>query len=286
MTAKQITRRIAWWASLLFLVLLTVSWIGSYITAIAVCLPTTGKVTYTHALDFCEGYSIYVLDGEVCILPFTFSPTFRFDFSMDPQIRSEIKRDFIEDARREATQGMVFSFQNGLFLFPLWMPLVAFGIPFALFTRRSIVRARLKTDGIVYRWMPNTRSKRICLPLAALVFAAALWVSFEAGKGWLIERFGHDFLNSISRRFGISDRVIFGVALAAWLVFSYAVARISYTLFRRKRIPISENNAPLCLSCRYVLTGNTSDVCPECGTPVESKSSRAPCLELGDANAP
>jgi hypothetical protein len=273
MFRKPIVRKILWWASLVFLVFTGIAWIGSYIAAGVVNLPTDGLVHPTHVFDYYDGSSIYCMDGEICILPYTFFGSFKCDMTMDPNHRRNLKRHFFDDARREATWGMVFNFERGLFLFPLWIPLIAVGIPFAYFTRKSILRERLKSDGITYRWMPNRRSRPTCLILATVTFAAVLWISFEAGRNWLISNYGDDFLMTISQRYKTPDAILYGGALALWFVFSYTVARIAYGLFRRKRIPISENGSPLCLTCRFNLKGNTTGVCPECGTAIAKTAS-------------
>ncbi|MBK8267079.1 MAG: hypothetical protein IPK83_01740 [Planctomycetes bacterium] len=44
--------------------------------------------------------------------------------------------------------------------------------------------------------------------------------------------------------------------------------RIAYGIMRWKRVPAFEDGDPLCLACRFNIKGNTSGICPECGTPV------------------
>jgi uncharacterized paraquat-inducible protein A len=39
-------------------------------------------------------------------------------------------------------------------------------------------------------------------------------------------------------------------------------------------IQLRNDGIPRCRQCRYILTGNTSGICPECGTPV-SEAARA-----------
>lgn len=60
----------------------------------------------------------------------------------------------------------------------------------------------------------------------------------------------------------ISDTTDYGVSVPLWLLFlcSIAVAAPLWLTADRKR------PAHGCIRCKYDLTGNTSGVCPECGT--------------------
>ena len=59
----------------------------------------------------------------------------------------------------------------------------------------------------------------------------------------------------------LSFAVLYGMGLAAtWLM-----------MFRRERLA-ERRRRGLCTACGYSLTGNTSGVCPECGTAVKAKA--------------
>ncbi|MBK8267080.1 MAG: hypothetical protein IPK83_01745 [Planctomycetes bacterium] len=268
---KPIVRNFTWWGSLVFLIATGIAWIGSYAAALAVCLPSTGVPHSTHAFDFYDGHSIFCLDGEICIMPYTFSGSFKCDLTMDRDQRRDLKGLFFDDARRYATHGLVFNFERGIFvLFPLWMPLLAIGIPFAVITGQSIISNSSKTDGIAYRWMSNRRSKKICIPLAVVVFGLILVIFPNICGHFLTELYGPEFHHEIRRQFGLSETALLAIALSLCILSAYVIARVGYGLFRRKRIPISENGSPLCLTCRFNLKGNTSGICPECGTQIAS----------------
>ena len=54
-----------------------------------------------------------------------------------------------------------------------------------------------------------------------------------------------------------------------WSLFTTALLMLTITRrFTPRRV---SRNVIVCSSCRYSLTGNTSGVCPECGTPVAEK---------------
>jgi hypothetical protein len=91
----------------------------------------------------------------------------------------------------------------------------------------------------------------LCLDdLAALVS----WI-FEAGRTW----------DSLPRTQAIALILKLGFGLGLFFGSHGLVrvwSRLRYSGLRRKM--------GLCVRCGYDLTGNTSGVCPECGTPIEA----------------
>ena len=51
------------------------------------------------------------------------------------------------------------------------------------------------------------------------------------------------------------------ILLPLWIPFLLITIPIAFLWWRDRRIPLGH-----CQRCRYDLTGNTSGVCPECGT--------------------
>jgi hypothetical protein len=86
------------------------------------------------------------------------------------------------------------------------------------------------------------------------------WPFYEegsAGFGWVWQ---HDD--------GTGYRIS-AVSVPAWLVAFFTV--VLPCVWIRPSVWIRPVNRLFCRSCSYNLTGNTSRVCPECGTPVTSK---------------
>ena len=64
---------------------------------------------------------------------------------------------------------------------------------------------------------------------------------------------------------------IYHLILPLWLPFLLVITPTAY-LWNRDRRRISPGHCP---SCNYNLTGNTSGICPECGTPCQPASVQA-----------
>jgi hypothetical protein len=63
-----------------------------------------------------------------------------------------------------------------------------------------------------------------------------------------------------------STSTVYAALLPYWLAFSLFLMISALGVIQRRRICPSEIG--VCVRCRYNLTGNTSGICPECGTPV------------------
>lgn len=61
-----------------------------------------------------------------------------------------------------------------------------------------------------------------------------------------------------------AETIALGIALFIWLIVPLVISRALYTKLRWKLIRQEE----LCPVCSYSLVGNTSGICPECGTSV------------------
>ena len=81
-----------------------------------------------------------------------------------------------------------------------------------------------------------------------------------AGLGFLILMASAVSGYSRSDYFGY---VLAGIGIALWV---WALRTETRALVHRDR-----DRLGLCRACGYNLTGNTSGVCPECGTPIPSK---------------
>ncbi|MDO8630717.1 MAG: hypothetical protein Q7R41_09505, partial [Phycisphaerales bacterium] len=63
----------------------------------------------------------------------------------------------------------------------------------------------------------------------------------------------------------------------AWLlVIAVALGLYPILKFANLMSRRSQHRRGLCVKCAYNLTGNTTGVCPECGTPVNTKTAKEP----------
>jgi hypothetical protein len=112
-----------------------------------------------------------------------------------------------------------------------------------------------------------------------------LWVShncfvpFASGGGWPIIPIEHSPIPGLHFRTatisgelgpGITTiEVLHEYGADYWLIVALTLLAPAVWLIRRVRHR-NTNASERCRSCRYSLTGNTSGVCPECGTHVSS----------------
>jgi hypothetical protein len=69
---------------------------------------------------------------------------------------------------------------------------------------------------------------------------------------------------------GIFGGIVGGVTGGTGFVAMNVYWRQAYRRFLRQRL--NEMGIPICMKCAYDLTGNTSGVCPECGTDDECET--------------
>jgi len=74
---------------------------------------------------------------------------------------------------------------------------------------------------------------------------------------------------SVERKRVVTNYYILALSMPAWFVF---IPLSAYPLLYFTRGPIRRyfrRRKGLCLKCAYNLTGNTTGICPECGTPMK-----------------
>lgn len=119
------------------------------------------------------------------------------------------------------------------------------------------------------RWIGPVGIFYLQIPDYAMAAIGGCMIGLVAWRRWL--RFS--FLYSITL-FGIPF-VIYSLFRSSWMLYflNFSVIPIVLTCAwvasrpQRHRALLKENN--LCWECAYNLTGNTSGVCPECGTKVQ-----------------
>jgi hypothetical protein len=91
------------------------------------------------------------------------------------------------------------------------------------------------------------------------------WHSHE----WVWGRFGivvYPDLIAGTQQLSTPYPMVLSLYLPYWLIILlFAVLPSAWTL---NRLRTRKNDLNLCGTCSYSLTGNTSGICPECGTPV------------------
>lgn len=78
-------------------------------------------------------------------------------------------------------------------------------------------------------------------------------------------------LAMIGPRYWRAWRLFFEDDAAAWGLIQIPLSLAM--LWASRFIQTRNDGIPRCRQCRYILTGNTSGICPECGTPVSAGSS-------------
>ena len=105
------------------------------------------------------------------------------------------------------------------------------------------------------------------LSLLACVVLAGLWVWTDlAERGVTLEQLRD--ANPIP--------IVCAIAFGLWVLLFFTYRWLRYLRWKWRAIPYFEQadrlQKGLCIKCGYNLTGNTSGVCPECGTPVVKKA--------------
>jgi uncharacterized paraquat-inducible protein A len=108
------------------------------------------------------------------------------------------------------------------------------------------------------------------------LFNFAADVSLGLWIGWFILIFNVVRISRDYYRWGIfvppQFHWLLRYALLIWcLLFVLPASRLAMAWYRRL-MTWDQSQSGYCCCCRYNLTGNTSGVCPECGTPVAEKA--------------
>jgi hypothetical protein len=69
---------------------------------------------------------------------------------------------------------------------------------------------------------------------------------------------------------GIAEQAVNGVILLLIALMLGAANCYSTMRLRRKKRELKNPQVGFCKKCHYNLTGNTTGICPECGTPINS----------------
>ncbi len=105
------------------------------------------------------------------------------------------------------------------------------------------------------------REKRLTVPIA--IYCGVWGV---AGAQVMSPEFGGDVLPS---NLAVRAAIVLALVLSGVLPLAWFVHKRSRQFIRRALI---ERGVPVCLQCGYALRGNTSGVCPECGTVCEESA--------------
>ena len=121
-------------------------------------------------------------------------------------------------------------------------------------------------------WAPSGRSRRTCIALSSPVFLGS-FLALPFAMDWLFRQIYAFDAGWARDALGMSESMFFGLLMLVWLVSAYAIGRLAYMLLRWKRIvvkAVTDSGSAACPACFYDMIGNTSGICPECGTPCKT----------------
>lgn len=151
----------------------------------------------------------------------------------------------------------------GAFVIPLWFPSALLGILAALLwraetRRRHFAQAKCR-KGVRERFGPAlSGTLSAILFLAALVLFPVVYDQINRSAGGFIDDLGQEIMRT-------HETLWLSVFMFIWFSLAFAAAIPAFRIARWKTCYIPEG---LCLNCGYNLTGNTSGICPECGTAI------------------
>ena len=152
----------------------------------------------------------------------------------------------------------------GVAVIPLWLPFVIFGIPCAILWRQEIQRWRLLSGERGAKIIRERFGRKMTRLVSMATGILALTIT-----PFMLDLFEEAFpvlqirkLKGELERY--SETLYLSLLLFTWLLTSYFVARL---LLRWLRWKTCYEQVPVCNRCGYNLTGNTSGICPECGSP-------------------
>jgi len=170
------------------------------------------------------------------------------------------------DSLREAFVWPEFSALSGIVI-PLWLPLIGVGVPTALLwwiehRRIQILAEALDSYFVRRRFLPWP----LCAIGAVPVFIAILF-AIPPALDWAFNLVAGDDFHLIMRtRLGAPEMLADGIFLFLIIAPAFLTAQFVYRRlhWRNVRVPAT----PHCRTCGYLLIGNVSGICPECGTPI------------------
>jgi len=140
--------------------------------------------------------------------------------------------------------------------------IVGFGasvLPLVVFPRDKALRISWMNSDPAYEWINQHPDYRTDYTMQ--VGMKKYWAIGKAKGRLEVWRYGFARPGALSFLIRIPIREI---AMLCGVVGGYLVAIPYLRRYRRRKLG-------LCVECTYDLTGNTSGVCPECGTPVEAE---------------
>lgn len=274
------TRKVIFWLSTWTIVLSTAAWIFSAFWGIQLTIRTSDtpvpiddpQVPWT----LYPGLTVLLIDGHMVYVDSPGESPTLFEFADSRYEWSEMSSlaQSIIDIAKDPPVSTPFKFE--VVEIPLWAPIAVAGpISAVLFLLPRLSRRRAAAKN-PHEWAPMKRATWKRTAISAPILIASLAVTpilmLRVLKGlfpsYLIE-------SELRRRYNIPESVSLILFLAIWLALSYALARMAFTLTAWTRIRIfGEGHIP-CAKCGYDLMGNTSGICPECGTAIEPEQKAA-----------
>lgn len=156
----------------------------------------------------------------------------------------------------------------GIFVIPVWIPWLLFGLPAFLLWRREFWRRRWH-DKRYYKVVRERTGKMVARMIAIPAYGAAL-VATIAISEFVVRTvdealYPKDLMEVLRQSLRVSETALLSFLLFFWFFISFLVTRVIYRWARWKTC---YDDVPRCVQCYYELTGNTTGRCPECGTEI------------------
>ena len=146
--------------------------------------------------------------------------------------------------------------------------------PVVIASIASALTFHLLSPRPVPRWLPFrytvARYERgTCLGVTVPLFCGLLFVAPFVLEAAASRIWGSNYIASV----GSSETFNLILLLGLSFLFSYLAARVVYERLRWRQVASAD---PLCPTCLYNLTANTSGICPECGKQITAQQMKTP----------